>query len=433
MVYKIVHDTVHGSMKLGRMRLELIAVPEIQRLNHIKQLGLDYLVFPGANHSRLEHSLGTGHIACRMARELELSDDERDLVTAAGTLHDVGHGPFSHTLEGVIHEFAGVDHMEITQDIIRGKYDMALEGAEDLPWMKVPEILERHGVDPDTVAQLITGGLAESEKRIEYEEGMQHFSPEKNYLRQIIHGVVDADQIDYLLRDSHYTGVAHGSLDLDRLLQTIAVFNNDLVIDSKGVNAVEGMLVARALMYSSVYFHRTGRLAQLMMSRAVERLEDKSLLHRVHRMMDANLMEWLPQQGPFQKDITNRLVYRRLFKMTYMKREDELDEQQKLALAKFNDANYRRAKEDALCHRVGLDEGYVVIDVPLPQLLLSEPRIDKTEIKVLELDRLRPLSKYSPLSKAIAKRAVSRYVVTVACPKEKKEEVAKAAEKVLFE
>src|SRR5882762_8230107 len=115
---KTITDTVHGTIRLEPLALGLLETLELQRLNSIRQLGLTYLVFPGANHSRVEHCLGVGHVAGEMARALGLSDDERKLVQAAGLLHDVGHGPFSHTLEHVLSRELAVDHMHLTQRII---------------------------------------------------------------------------------------------------------------------------------------------------------------------------------------------------------------------------------------------------------------------------------------------------------------------------
>src|SRR5438093_12177430 len=119
---KTITDTVHGTIRLDPLTLDLLETLELQRLNSIRQLGLTYLVFPGANHSRVEHCLGVGHVAGEMARALGLSDDERKLVQAARLLHDVGHGPFSHTPEHVMSRELVEDHMNITQRSINSLY-----------------------------------------------------------------------------------------------------------------------------------------------------------------------------------------------------------------------------------------------------------------------------------------------------------------------
>ncbi len=121
MAYKTIQDTIHGSVKFNGPFLDLLECPEVQRLNEIKQLGLTKLVFPGANHTRIEHSIGTYHVAERMSESLDLSEDEKNTVMAAAFLHDVGHAPLSHTLEAVIADKTGKDHMDVTQEIIKGE------------------------------------------------------------------------------------------------------------------------------------------------------------------------------------------------------------------------------------------------------------------------------------------------------------------------
>ncbi len=263
MSHKIVHDPVHGSIRVAGLNERLLDSAEIQRLGHIKQLGLANLVFPGANHTRLEHSLGACHIADRLSAELDLPADDRARLTAAALLHDVGHGPYSHTLEGAVFQELGFDHVEQSRRIIRGEGDALTPGDRDglggPPTVR--ELIEEEGLDPGTVAGLLEGGKGPT--IFDFDQGNRTASTEPNerHLRQIITGVVDVDQIDYLMRDSHYTGVAHGVIDVDRLLQTLLVHDGELVVSRGGVSALEGMLVARGLMYSSVYFHRTARIA----------------------------------------------------------------------------------------------------------------------------------------------------------------------------
>src|SRR6266540_4555650 len=156
---KTITDTVHGTVRLEPLTLELLETLEFQRLNSIRQLGLTYLVFPGANHSRLEHCLGVGYVAGAMERALGLPEDERKLVEAAGLLHDVGHGPYSHTLEHVLSRELAVDHMHLTQRIITGADDNVApaDRAAFSDILRIHQVLAKHGVDPDAVAALIRG------------------------------------------------------------------------------------------------------------------------------------------------------------------------------------------------------------------------------------------------------------------------------------
>ena len=252
MEYKIIHDSIHGSIKFEGIALELLETPEMQRLSGIKQLGLGYLVFPGANHTRLEHSIGVSYVAGKMGMALGLSSEEITLLKVAGMLHDIGHSPFSHTLEYLLYEKTGMDHMEITAKIIEGKMDIVDGELEE--GKRVYEILDDYSIPKNTLERMILGEVERRTDILSIHKNQAYFGDEKNYLVNIISGSLDADQIDYLLRDSHYTGVAHGAIDFPRILNTIKIKNGELMIDKKGVPALEGMLVARALMYSAVYF-----------------------------------------------------------------------------------------------------------------------------------------------------------------------------------
>jgi len=431
MKYKTIHDPIHGSIKMEGFLLALLETPEVQKLHGIHQLGLAYLVFPGAHHTRLEHSLGVCHFAKRMSEELNLPKEERLTVQAAGLLHDLGHGPYSHTLEHVLHMKLGIDHMELTKDIITGKHDSIKDLKEGRE--RIHEILENAGLDPKKVASLVTGDDGKDN-----ENNIELFSKEKRdekkYLAQIIHSPIDADQIDYLLRDSHYTGVAAGTIDNHRLLQTLALHNGELVITKGGINALEGMLVARALMYSTVYFHKTVRIAEGMLARAVERIEKDRMLE-FQSMIDSEFWSEMYSLGGFQRETILRIKYRNLFKKAFaimVKDIKEMDEASRERLASLDNDKKRRQAEDEICKKAKIPEGYVVLDLPKKELFLSEPRIHKTDVKILENKKLRPLSKYSPLARSLQLRTVPDWALMVSTDKKYKEQVAKAAKRVLL-
>ena len=427
---KTINDTVHGTIRLDAVTLELLETLELQRLNSIRQLGLTYLVFPGANHSRIEHSLGVGHVAGEMADALGAPPQERRLVACAGLLHDLGHGPFSHTLEHVLSARLDRDHMDVTMDLITGKGEGADAAARKSLGgvLTVPEVLEKHDVDPKAVAALIKGP-AESKGGLSVHRGQAHFGA-RRYLAQVIHSAVDADQIDYLLRDSHYTGVALGMIDVRRLMQTFVVHNGQLAVHRKGVPALEGMLTARALMYSSVYFHKTVRIAEQMLSRAVERSPGDIAV--VQRMVDADLLRWLEAQGGFPQEIARRLKYRKLYKRAWVRGKYELDDTQRKALASLADPEDRQEAEDAIAKRAGASPGGVILDIPLPELLISEPRIAKTDVPILDGSRIAPLRRASPLARALQLRDVSDWVGMVAARPAEQAVVARHVERVLF-
>lgn len=431
--YKIIHDTVHGSIKFEGLLLDLIELPELQRLHSIHQLGLVYLVFPGANHTRLEHSIGTCHVAERIAKALGLSEHEVLLISTAALLHDIGHSPFSHTLELILHDIMDLDHEDITKSMILGERGILGEDGANLQCQDVPGILEKYDVDPKELVDLV-GDHASDESVTKIEDfevhNKQQFFNEKRYLNQIIHGPIDADQIDYLLRDSHYTGVAHGTIDIDRLIQTMQVFNNDLVIHKRGVSAVEGMLVARALMFSSVYFHKTVRIADLMLARAVEGL-DKSA-SEIQMMIDSELISELKDHGGFQRDIALMLKYRQLFKRVFALPRSDVPDEIREALISLQDVDVRKEKEKELCRKAKTPEGYAIIDVPEKEIKITEPRLQETKVKILENNRLKPLAKYTPLAKALQLRDAYDWEVMVSTAPKYGTQVGKIAEKVLF-
>jgi HD superfamily phosphohydrolase len=345
---------------------------------------------------------------------------------AAGLLHDVGHGPFSHTLEHILSSKLSIDHMHLTQAIILGEDDNVhaeeRKAFPDVP--RIPAVLEKHDVPPKQVAALIRGPEPTSGLR----------SPRlrsKRYLGQIIHSAIDADQIDYLMRDAHYTGAAHGMIDFHRIVQTVTLHNDELAVDRKGLPALEGMLVARALMYSSVYFHKTVRIAEQMVTRAVERSSSPDM-RAVQKMVDAELLQWLVNEGGFQREIAIRIKYRKLYKRVWDRGREELTEQQRAALLALAEPSKRRRAEDAVCQRAGLPEDRAIIDIPLPELLISEPRIAMTDVRVLDGDKVHYLRKLSPLGRALQARQVSDWVVMVAADPKFRKEIGKAAEHMLF-
>lgn len=431
--HKTVHDAVHGSLDIGGVFLELLDSPEIQRLHGIHQLGLAHMVFPGANHTRLEHSLGVWHIGTRMAEQMGISRNKEE-ISAACFLHDVGHAPYSHTLEYLLHDILGTDHMELTRAIILGKYDILGPDEKSTGRRKIPEILGDAGLDPKLVAGYVAGEPGPGPDSV-----LERFAPHRAgrperdaHLGQLLHGALDADQLDYLLRDSHYTGVAYGVIDLSRLLRTMAFHEGRLVVHKSGLVAVESMLVARALMYSSVYFHRTVRICEMMLARAVERMEGLGDLD-LPKMTDCELMHHLAGAGKYQRDIAQRLKYRRLFKNAYSLLASGLDEERAAGLARLDEPAVRRSIEDEIARRAGVEEGYVIVDLPSKEVILSEPRMHNTDVLILDEERgkLQPLSKHSPLARALQYRRVPDWAVMVSTDARMRQKVAEAAKRVL--
>ena len=425
MEYKVIHDSLHGSIKVEGVFLDLIDAPELQRLHHIHQLGLAYLVFPGANHTRFSHSLGTYYVASRIASALLIPEEDQTLVTVAALLHDIGHGPFSHTLEYAFYSLTGISHTDLASRIITGDTGHIERGGLDTP--PILEILENYSIDAEKVSELIQG------MKIPYQWTLTPWLEEKviepNYLTQIIHGEVHADQVDYLLRDSYHTGVAYGIIDLPYLLNTLELQNSTLAINPKGIEAVEAVLVARSLMFSSVYYHHAVRIAETMLTRVAEAsLEEHP---EIMAMSDWEFLSFLKKGTDYQKDLLNRLTYRKLFKRVYMAQASDIDQGQGI-LTELADSESRKEKETTICRKAGIPPGYAFIDVPERDILLSEPRIARTGIPVYN-GEFKRLSEYTPTATALQKKRVPSWALMVSAPLKYKEKVKRVCEKVIFE
>ena len=342
-VRKSIFDPVHGTILLDGPALALIGTAEFQRLWGIRQTGFAHLVFPGANHTRLEHSLGTFWVAGQMADRLGLEGRARRRVTAAALLHDLGHGPFSHTLDSPMVEVLGMSHEGISRARIEGNDPLGRFAQPE-----VPSILERFGVRPREVADLVDPVRGSAPSLLE---------------RAILHGAVDADRIDYLQRDAHYTGVAHGAVDAGRLLETIREDGGRVAFAEKGRSAVEGFLVGRSLMYSTVYYHKTVRAAEMMAQAAVERQTGyPDAAREQFAWTDGELLTRLRDSGPVSRNLAEALLSRRLYKRALALRV--VRGSARTAWRRMlHSPEERRSTEDAIAERIRSGPGSVLVDL----------------------------------------------------------------------
>ncbi len=412
---KIVRDPIHGNIQIKNYFVDLLETPEIQRLYNIKQLGFAHLVFPGAHHTRLEHSLGVYKIASQISDILEIDKYDKNILICAALLHDIGHGPFSHTLESILLEKFGVDHIDLTEKLILGEYDIfESEEKKFIQSQSVSQIIDKQGMNKKELVQIIRG------KKIN-----------KPYLSQILNSTIDADQIDYLVRDAFYTGVAYGLIDIERLLQTLQIFENNLTINRKGVGVMENILMARGLMYSSVYFHKTVRIAELMLSKAIEEISEFEPFE-FFRMTDAEILNSLKNMGYFQYEIITRLKYRKLFKQAYAASFYELEKHEIKLIEELEITEKRREKESELEQSLGIEKGHVIIDAPHLDLIRAEPRLSQTEISVVDKNEINSLDNFTPVAKAIRSRLIPDWMVMVVTDDKYRDIVSKKAEKILF-
>ncbi|MCD6063010.1 MAG: metal dependent phosphohydrolase [Flavipsychrobacter sp.] len=238
---KIINDPVYGFIKFPEPELlQIIGHPWFQRLRNIKQMGTAHMVYPGATHTRLHHSLGACHLMgtaldVLKTKGVEITNDEYLGARIAILLHDIGHGPFSHALEhslvdGIKHE--GISHLIMQQ--LNREYK----------------------------------GLLENSIKI-----FDHSYPKK-YLHQLASSQLDVDRMDYLNRDSFYTGVSEGVIGYDRILQMLTIKNGELMVEEKGVHSVEKFIIARRLMYWQVYLHKTVMASEIMLINILNRAKE---------------------------------------------------------------------------------------------------------------------------------------------------------------
>lgn len=241
---KIFNDPVYGFIHLPRgIIFDLVEHPYFQRLRRIKQLGMTHYVYPGALHTRFHHALGSMHLVSLALDNLrrkgaEISAEEAEAVSIAVLLHDMGHGPFSHTLEDIIasgttHEQLSLYFMEYFNEVYKGKLEMAID--------------------------IFTGKYP------------------RKFLHQLVSSQLDVDRLDYLRRDSSYTGVVEGNIGSDRIIKMMDVQGDELVIEAKGIYSIEKFLLARRLMYWQVYLHKTVVAAEQMLIKILTRAREIAL------------------------------------------------------------------------------------------------------------------------------------------------------------
>lgn len=308
---KVFKDPVHRYVHVrDQVIWDLIGSKEVQRLRRIKQLGTTFLTFHGAEHSRFNHSLGVYEIVRRIVDDVftgrpEWDQEERLLCLCAALLHDVGHGPFSHSFEKVF----GLDHEEFTKQTILGETEVnqiLLKVAPDFP-KKVAEVIDKT-YDNKLVVSLISSQI-------------------------------DADRMDYLQRDAYYTGVSYGHFDMERILRVMRPHEDQVVIKYSGMHAVEDYIMSRYQMYWQVYFHPVTRSAEVILTKILHRAKDLYEQHYSFKHPPIHFLSlfenkltiedylkldeavflyyfqmWIEETDPILRDLCSRFVHRRLFK-----------------------------------------------------------------------------------------------------------------------
>ena len=382
---KTIKDSVHDHIEVEGVARALLDTPAVQRLRRIKQLGPAHLVYPSANHTRFEHSLGVFHLACEALDHLSIEGKQAQRVKAAAILHDVGHGPYSHTIEEVIHRHTGKYHDDVA-DLLAGR--------------AVGDVLREYDLDPDVIAGLIAG------------EGK---------LGQIVAGELDVDRMDYLVRDAHHTGVPYGTIDHARLVRELTLIDGELVLAEGNVPTAESLLLARSLMNPTVYNHHVTRICRGMLQRSSERLltDGDVAPGELRRMDDHDLFAAL-RSAPETEAFARRLGDRDLYKRAVWAEMDDVPED-------IIDADH-----DAICDyeaeiadEADVDGSDVILDV------LGRPSMTESSSRVIVNGEVRRLGQQSTLVSALQHVQREQWRLGVYAPRASTKVVGHAAERVL--
>ncbi len=375
---KFIRDSVYGDISLNSFEVEIMDMPQFQRLRRIKQLGLINLIYPGATHTRFEHCVGTMNLGSKLAEELNLSEYEIELIRASALLHDIGHGPFSHVSEGVL----SVPHEELS------KYVITKTSMKDLLEEKF---------DVKQIVDIING---------------------QSHLGPIVSGELDVDRMDYLLRDSHNTGVSYGKIDYERLISNLSL-EDGLILDIKGVQAAEGALVSRYFMYPSVYQHHTTRIVNTMFRRALKKTINEGIIEEreIYKYDDSDITATFRHcENKYTNDIMNRLDNRILPKRVKTIRLDNFKFPEKMY--KIETEKLRKAEEE-IADDYGLDKDYVFINIA------EYPRFDEMKTQVSVDGKLFPLTEISNIIGALSKARFNIPDISVYVPEEYREKFNK--------
>ncbi len=265
---KIINDPVYGFISIpDGLVFSLIEHPWFQRLRYIKQLGMTHLVYPGALHTRFHHALGAMHLMCLAIDTLrnkghDITDDEEQAVAIAILLHDIGHGPFSHALEETI--VKGIVH-------------------EDISTLLMTKLNQQYNGRLETAIAVFDG------------------SYHKGFLHELVSGQLDMDRMDYLNRDSFFTGVSEGVISFDRIIKMLDVVNGHIAVEEKGIYSIEKFIIARRLMYWQVYLHKTVVSAELLLAKILKRARELSL--------EKKILFATPALGHFLSDPVTKLDF----------------------------------------------------------------------------------------------------------------------------
>ncbi|MEM3985238.1 MAG: HD domain-containing protein [Candidatus Methanomethylicia archaeon] len=416
-----IRDPIHGYIFANELEKEVIDTRVFQRLRRINQLGMAYLTYPGAEHKRFIHSIGAMHLAGEVGEHLfkmgEINREEEQYIRLAALLHDLGHGPFSHTFEDVMVKYLNKTHEDITIWLIKNT--------------EIRDIIEKNGYDPEDLSQLSVG---------------RRKHKLKPFIDDIISSPFDVDKMDFLVRDSHFTGVQYGLVDIKRLIFSMNVIEDHLAIEVPGaLYALESFIMARYEMFKAVYYHRTVRSANVMMSRAMDLAAEYLGIPNIKNPEDYIIMDdayiiMRIRELKNEKDENMRLAYemidmlerRQLLKCAY---EATIHTRDKYVSSILSKEHVRRELEREIAREANVPEERVFIDLPtLPSIPYSPKQIDPMEVYTFEeIDNTKVLRRLSEISNIASVLKGYVDVLRVYTFPEYREEVKKASTKIFGE
>jgi HD superfamily phosphohydrolase len=336
-----IKDPVHGYVFITEAEKTLIDSFPVQRLHRLRQLAGAEYVYPGANHTRFEHSIGVMHLAGRLAENPHLSqylsEDEVQKVRIAALLHDVGHGPFSHVFEHLLVKFLNKTHEDLNVWIVQKS--------------ELKDLLNDLGYDPNELAKLSIGLL---------------HKPGRAFMDQIIRSAVDVDKLDFVVRDTYHTGAEYGYVDVFRIIHMLDVLDENLAVDLGALSALESLILARIESFKSIYFHRVGRAAQIMLATAMEEAKDELGLVNFqspeeYLALNDYTMWTMLKNCKKSKGIIEKLERRKLLKCAY---DQTFYVKDKTVSSILSVEEIRNQMRDKIASGAGVKPQSVVIDVP---------------------------------------------------------------------
>jgi HD superfamily phosphohydrolase len=336
-----IKDPVHGYVYINGEEKEIIDSYPMQRLRRLRQLAGSEYVYPGANHTRFEHCIGVMYLAGKTVENpnifQRISNEEIEMTRVAALLHDIGHGPFSHVFEQLLIRELEKTHEDITSWIIeKGE----LGGT-----------IAKMGYKPEEVGKLAVGTL---------------HKPDKAFLDQIISSAVDVDKQDFIVRDAFHTGAEYGFIDVFRLIHALDVLDEDLAVELGAISALEAFIIARIESFKSIYFHRVGRAAQIMLAMAMEKADTELGLTAFktpeeYLTMDDYTVWAALKKCESSKGIIKDLEQRKMLKCAY---ERTFYEKDTLVSNIFRREKYRLQMQKEIAKEAGVETEAVIIDVP---------------------------------------------------------------------